>query len=123
MNRIATIRIERDTSAALDRGARQFVRAWKTGKDLGTHFSFESPEALFRCLSPARWAVIERLQALGPSTLRGLARALDRDVKAVHRDAHALIAVGIVAKDAKGLLVVPFSRIRAEFDLLAQQAA
>jgi len=43
MRRIATIRIERDTSAALERGARRFVRAWKSAKDLGSDFSFESP--------------------------------------------------------------------------------
>jgi predicted transcriptional regulator len=123
MSRTATIRVERDAAAALERGARQFRRAWQTGKDLGSHFSFESPEALFRSVTPARWAVIERLQAIGPSTLRGLARALGRDVKAVHRDAHALIAIGLVAKDNKGRLVVPFSRIHAEFDLLARRAA
>ncbi len=123
MKRTASIRIERDTAAALGRGARQFVRAWKTGRDLGSHFSFESPEALFRSLTPARRAVIERLQALGPSTLRGLARALGRDVKAVHRDAHALIAIGLVAKDSKGRLLVPFARIRAAFDLQAEHAA
>ncbi|OGA07341.1 MAG: transcriptional regulator [Betaproteobacteria bacterium RIFCSPHIGHO2_12_FULL_69_13] len=123
MRRIATIRIERDTSAALERGARRFVRAWKSAKDLGSDFSFESPEALFRSLTPARWAVVERLQAIGASTLRGLARELGRDVKSVHRDVHALIAIGLVEKDGKGRLLVPFSRIRAEFDLQAKRAA
>jgi predicted transcriptional regulator len=123
MSRTATIRIQRDTRAALARGARQFAKAWKTGRDLGSDFTFESPEALFRSLSPARWAVIERLQALEASTLRGLARALERDVKAVHRDVHALIAIGLVAKDGKGRLTVPFSRIHAEFDLSARRAA
>jgi predicted transcriptional regulator len=123
MKRTATIRIERDAGAALDRGARKFVRAWKTGKDLGSDFSFESPEALFRLLTPARWSVIERLQALGPSSLRGLARALERDVKAVHRDVGALVNIGLIAKDSSGRVLVPFARIHTEFDLLARQAA
>lgn len=123
MSRTATIRIDRDAFAALERGAKRFVRAWHSGKDLGSHFSFESPEALFRSITPARWAVIERLQALGPSTLRGLARELERDVKAVHRDVHALMAIGLVAKNGKGQVMVPFARIHAEFDLLARRAA
>lgn len=123
MRRTATIRIERATRSALARGARQFVRAWRTGKDQGSHFTFESPAALFRSLTPARWAAIEQLQALGPSTLRGLARALGRDVKSVHRDVHALIELGLVTKDSKGLVLVPFSRIRTEFDLLPRKAA
>lgn len=123
MRRTATIRIEREARSALARGARQFVSAWRTGKDRGSHFSFESPAALFRALTPARWAAIEQLQALGPSTLRGLARTLGRDVKSVHRDVHALMALGLVTKDGKGQLLVPFSRIRTEFDLLPGKAA
>ena len=123
MSRTATIRIESDTSSALARGAGGFARAWRTGKDQGSDFTFESPAALFRSLTPARWAAIERLQALCPSTLRGLARALDRDVKSVHRDIHALMVVGLVEKDHNGNVLVPFSRIRTEFELLPRQAA
>lgn len=63
------------------------------------------------------------MQALGPSTLRGLARELERDVKSVHRDVHALVAIGLVRKDENGQLRVPFARIHAEFDLLARRAA
>jgi predicted transcriptional regulator len=123
MSRTATIRIERDARTALARGARGFARAWRTGKDQGSEFTFQSPAALFRSLTPARWAAIERLQGLGPSSLRGLARALDRDVKSVHRDIHALIEIGLVEKDSTGNVLVPFSRIRTEFDLQPRRAA
>lgn len=123
MSRTATIRIERDTRPALARGARRFERAWRTGKGQGSDFTFESPAALFRSLTPARWAAIERLQTLGPSTLRGLGRALGRDVKSVYRDIHALIEIGLVTKDSKGRVLVPFSRIRTEFELLPRLAA
>jgi predicted transcriptional regulator len=54
---------------------------------------------------------------------RGFARALDRVVKSVHRDIHALIEIGPVTKDSKGSVLVPFSRIRTEFDLQPKQAA
>lgn len=123
MKRLATIRIERDARAALERGARKFVRAWKTGRNQGSDFSFESPEALFRVLTPARWSVIERLQAVGPTSLRGLARALERDVKAVHRDVSALADIGLIAKDSSGRVLVPFARVHTEFDLPARRAA
>jgi predicted transcriptional regulator len=123
MSRTATIRIESNTQAALARGASDFARAWRTGRDQGSDFTFESPAALFRSITPARWEAIERLQTLGPSTLRGLARSLDRDVKSVHRDIHALIEIGLVTKDRKGSVLVPFSRIRTEFDLLPRKAA
>ncbi len=81
--------------------------------------SFESPSALFRVITPARWTLIERLQALGPSSLRGLARALERDGKSVHRDVAALLAQGLVEKDETGKVLVPFARIRAGFDIKA----
>lgn len=55
--------------------------------------------------------------------MRGLARELERDVKSVHRDVHALVAIGLVTKEEKGQLRVPFARIHAEFDLLARRAA
>ena len=115
--RTLRIRIERDSRAALRRGGDAFRRAWRTGRYQSEVRSFESPAALFRVLTPARWGVIERLQALGPSGLRALARALERDVKSVHRDVRVLIEERLVEKDAEGRLVVPFDRIRAEFDM------
>ena len=49
--------------------------------------------------------------------------ALGRDVKSVHRDIHALIGIGLVEKDGSGNVLVPFSRIRTEFELQPRQAA
>lgn len=80
---------------------------------------FESPAALFRVLSPKRWELIERLQSLGPSTARGLARELDRDVKRVHEDLSGLIEHGLVARTADGKFAVPYDVIHADFDLRA----
>jgi len=82
-------------------------------------FSFESPAALFRVLSPKRWELIERLQALGPVSVRGLARALERDVKRVHEDVGTLIEVGLIAKTERGKIHVPYSVIEADFALRA----
>ena len=115
--RTLTIRIERDSRAGLRRAGDAFRKAWKSGRYQGEVRSFESPAALFRVFTPARWGVIERLQANGPSTLRGLARALERDVKSVHRDVQVLIEECLIEKDTEGRIHVPFERIRAEFDM------
>ena len=44
-------------------------------------------------------------------------------MKSVHRDIHALIAIGLVEKEANGNVFVPFSPIRTEFELQPRQAA
>jgi len=102
----ATIRIRRDKDAALAQS------------DTDT-FEFESPKALFTLLTPKRWELIERLQALGEVSLRALARALERDVKRVHEDAAVLLDCGLIARTPAGKIHVPYRKIHAEFDLLA----
>jgi len=119
MSRIATIRIKRDTDAAIKEMGGKFIQALKTGDYQGEFFNFESPAALFRQITPKRWALIERLQADGPLGVRALARALERDVKRVHDDAKALIDLGMVEKTKEGKLIVPFEQIRADFVLRA----
>ncbi len=94
-----------------------FAKAWKTGKYGGEHFEFESSAALFQAITPKRWALIEALQAIGPLSLRALARHLGRDVKRVHEDAHRLLEIGLVEKNEDGKLVVPFAEIRTDFVL------
>lgn len=113
----ATIRIRRDTDAALKEMGERFAKAWKTGKSAGDTLEFESPAALFRLLTPKRWELIERLQQLGSISVRGLARELDRDVKRVHEDVRALMEYGLVARTDDGKFHVPYEVIHAEFDL------
>ena len=115
----ATIRVGKNSSVALKEMGERFVKAWKTGKSAGDVFQFESPAALFRVLTPKRWELIERLQKLGPSTVRGLARELERDVKRVHEDVYALIDCGLVARAESGKFHVPYDVIHADFDLRA----
>ena len=116
----AVLRIRRDTTAVLEEMGRRFASTWKSGKPTSARvFSFESPAALFRVLSPKRWELIERLQALGPTSVRGLARALERDVKRVHEDVASLIEVGLVEKTAGGKIHVPYAVIEADFALRA----
>lgn len=89
------------------------------GKSDTDTFEFESPRALFTVLTPKRRDLIERLQALGEVSLRGLARTLGRDVKRVHEDAAVLLDWGLIERTASGKLHVPYEKIHAAFDLLA----
>lgn len=114
-----TIRVSRGAQAALKGMGERFVKAWKTGKPAGDTLQFESPAALFRLLTPRRWELVERLQTIGPSSVRGLARALERDVKRVHEDVHALMQVGLIGRTEEGAFHVPYEVIHADFDLRA----
>ena len=115
----AIIRIVNDDNAVLEEAGARFKKTWKTGKAGPAVFTFNSPAQLFSVISPKRWQLIERLQHLGPSTVRGLARALNRDVKRVHDDVMAMMEWGLVERNDAGLVHVPYSVIHAAFDLKA----
>ncbi len=123
MMRTAIIRIRREHEVVAQEMRTRFVKAWKTDEYQGEFFDFESPAALFRVLTPKRWELLETLQAEGPMGMRALARALERDVRRVHDDAHALIGAGLIEKDENGKLVVPFLEIHADFVLRKDEAA
>jgi predicted transcriptional regulator len=80
--------------------------------------SFRGP-LHFSILSPRRWELIERLQALGAISLRGLARELGRDVKRVHEDVAVLLDWGLIERTDDRKIVVPYGVIHADFDLRA----
>jgi len=117
--RIATIQIRKDDAAVLREAGEAFIEAWRTGKSNGDVFTFSSPAQLFSVLSPRRWDLIERLQAVGPISLRGLARELGRDVKRVHEDVAVLLDWGLVERTDERKLIVPYGVIHADFDLSA----
>ena len=115
--RKATIQIRRDDAAVLREAGAEFIEAWRTGKSESDVFTFATPAQLFSVLTPRRWDLIERLQGLGPVSLRGLARALGRDVKRVHEDVAALLDWGFIERTADRKIVVPYEVIHADFDL------
>lgn len=117
--RVATIQIRKDDEAVLREAGTSFIHDWKAGESASDIFTFSSPAQLFSVLSPRRWTLIERLQALGPVSLRGLARELGRDVKRVHEDVAVLLDWGLIERTADRKVVVPFGRIHADFDLSA----
>jgi predicted transcriptional regulator len=115
----AIIRIRNDDDALLAEAGERFKAAWKTAEPTAAVFTFSSPAQLFSVISPKRWQLIERLQKIGKSSIRGLARSLERDVKRVHDDVSGMIEWGLVERTEDGLVHVPYDVIHAEFDLRA----
>ena len=112
-----TITIQSDTHAALLEAGEAILRAARTGKSDGDVLSFESPEALFRAITPTRWELLYHLQRIGATSIRGLAREMNRDVHRTHDDVSALKERGLVSETADGKVDVPYDVIRLELEL------
>lgn len=96
---------------------RRLLRAFE-GKPQGMFISFETPSLLFKVLTQKRWELLSAMTGAGPMTLRQAARRVERDVKAVHRDVHALLDAGILQR-TEGKIVFPFDAVRVSFVLQA----
>ena len=58
-----------------------------------------------------------RCGVCGASSVRALAKNLSRDYRGVHADVALLIEAELIARDDRGLIYVPWSRIVAEMAL------
>lgn len=96
---------------------RRALEAFK-GRKQGARISFATPELLFRVLSAKRWELLRAMAGAGPLTIRESARRVNRDVKAVHGDVHALLDAGILRRQ-DGRVVFPFDAIRVDVMLRA----
>ncbi len=103
--------------ASREASSKRFVRALETGLPQGAFISFESPALLWKTLTPKRWDILKALTGAGPVSIRETARRVDRDVKAVHGDVHALLGCGILSKTDDGLIVFPFDKVHVDFML------
>lgn len=68
---------------------------------------------LIKTLTPARWSLLARLRAEGPSSIYELARRLQRDYKNVHTDVARLIELGLIERK-ESLVAVGCDVVRAE---------
>jgi predicted transcriptional regulator len=90
-----------------------------SGKRRGVHISFASSDLLWKVLTAKRWELLKAMAGGGAMTLREAARRADRDVKAVHGDVHALLASGVLRKNANGKIEFPFDTVHVDFMLKA----
>lgn len=89
------------------------------GRRQGSRISFARPELLFRLLTVKRWELIRSMAGAGPLAIREIARRVNRDVKAVHGDVHALLDAGVLQKTEDGLVVFTFDAIHVDVMLHA----
>jgi len=83
-----------------DEAARRFVDAWHRA-ERGDSFherylAFESWEALARILTAKRMELLRYVRRHNVTSVRALARALERDYSNVHADVQALAAAGLL---------------------------
>ncbi|SAL59120.1 hypothetical protein AWB69_06525 [Caballeronia udeis] len=97
---------------------KRFLAAFE-GKTQGAYITFESPELLFQTLTQMRWNIIKAITGAGPLSIREIARRVGRDVKAVHRDVHALLDAGVIERNADGMIVFPYEAVHVDFMLQA----
>ena len=64
--------------------------------------TFETPELLFKTLTPMRVQIIRQMTGAGPMSIRELARRLDQEQEKVHEDVHALLNVGVLDRAGDG---------------------
>ena len=110
-----TLDVRSPSSAMAD-----FTEAWNTGKrQRSARISFATPELLWKVLTEKRWELLKVMCGAGPMSIREAARRIDRDVKAVHGDATALLNAGVLQRTEDGQIVFPFDAVKVEFLLQA----
>jgi predicted transcriptional regulator len=90
-----------------------------SGKRRGAHISFASADLLWKDLTAKRWELLKAMAGGGAMTLREAARRAGRDVKGVHSEAHALLAAGVLRRNADGKIEFPFDAVHVDFVLKA----
>ena len=118
--RTLEIKILSEEEARVSAAAR-FTDAWESGEYSGEYLTFTSPVNFFEVINSRRWDIVIKLQALGKTSIRALAKQVGRDVRRVHDDVKLLISHGIVEQDADGVCV-PYETIHADFTLSAAAA-
>ena len=104
--------------------AKEFIDAWKRAERGETvqekhRLHFENLEVLLKTLTPGRWALLKRLHANGPMSIRGLAKDLGRDYKNVYTDVRRLENIGLIERVKNDKIKVPWDIVEARLLLAA----
>lgn len=89
--------------------ARRFTDAWhraKRGDSFSErHLAFENWDTLARILTGKRLDILRHVHRHATTSIRGLAKALERDYSNVHADVQALTSVGLLNVTKAGVRV------------------
>jgi predicted transcriptional regulator len=81
----------------------------------GEFISFASVELLWKVFTPKRWAIIRAMTGQDEMTIRAIAEAVDRDIKAVHSDVQALLNAGVLNRTDAGHVIFPYEAVHVDF--------
>ena len=112
---------EIEAASSFEARALEIARALDRGDTVPaqTHLSFPDMETLLTVLTPTRFARLRTQRQTGPSSIRALAAVVARDYKAVHSDVTALIAGGLIERQAANRIAVLWDSVHADFRLAA----
>jgi predicted transcriptional regulator len=98
---------------------KDFMAVWKSGKPAQpvNRLSFESMSGFMKAFTPKRWELLEVLKRNDKQSINQLAQVLERDYKNVYTDVQTLHELGLVEKDAAGLVSVPWDEIETHVRL------
>ena len=102
-----------------EEATRRFLDAWRRAERGDSfherHLAFESWDALARVLTGKRMELLRYVRRHKVTSIRALAKALERDYSNVHADVQALTAAG--------LLEAENGSIRADYDAIQTKVA
>jgi predicted transcriptional regulator len=97
----------------------RFIDAWHRAEQGANfherHLSFASWEALARVLTGKRMELLRYVRRNNITSVRALAKALDRDYSNVHADVKALASAGLLEATSSG--------VRADYDAIETRIA
>ena len=98
--------------------AKEFIDTWKLAERGETvqeknWLQFENLEVLLKTLTPGRWALLKKLHANGPMSIRALANDLGRDYKNVYTDVRRLENIGLIGRTKNNRIKVPWDIVEA----------
>ncbi len=109
--------------SSLEDMGQRFVTAWKAAEageaQPRDHVTFLGLEAFMAAMSPRRLELMRHLRRAGAMSVRKLSQELGRDYKSVHGEVARLIDAGLIERQAKDAVAVPWERMVMELDLAA----
>ena len=109
--------------SSLDEALVDFKVAWEKAERGGKFtvptevIGFENAALLMKTLTPKRLELLQKLHAIGSSSIRALAKKLERDYSNVHQDVEILNKAGLLLKDKKGHYSMPWDKIVTEIPM------